>query len=528
MSRTSRWSAWRTLPRTAWSRISEAFHNFSTGLWQSGRPVWVLAIVASIGLVAGFALSGLVRSPADVNTGQGTAEGLITAKVEARQITATVVGRAEIAFADLVYVEPSTPEGALSAIVTGAVPAVGSQLKAGSVVLEVSGRPVFVLPGNFGAYRSLGPDSHGPDVAQLRAALNGLGLNAGTPGNQEYDAALADAVRSLYTKAGYAPPGSQDSSLSSAVRGARDALTEANEQLDQAKKDLASAKADLKSAKTQLSKASDATERAMAQEAVKTAQGMVDGCETQVTSASRGVSRAQESLAETQKAAWTPMPVGEVVFVHDLPRRVDQVSVKIGDDLNANTDEETPAPVVLSGAEIEVVARVNSAEAELLEVGGPAVMSVTGVGDITGKIVSICGAGGGGERSGESSGDLQFCSVDIALDDIGHISAADLVGNFQVTMTVGTSSQDSLVVPVAAVSADTAGKARITVVEGELVTGVGAKDQATTTVMVDVGISAEGMVEITHSDLELHPGDLVVIGQGVARAATTGEPEGGR
>jgi len=173
--------------------------------------------------------------------------------------------------------------------------------------------------------------------------------------------------------------------------------------------------------------------------------------------------------------------------------------------------------VVLSGAQITVTAQVDMSQATLLVVGGPAELAVPGGGVVTGQIASICDVTGAVSQTSR-------CPVGITVTDMGAAGMSDLVGNVQVTMVVGTSSPDSLIVPVAAVSADTAGNARITVVDGQLEPGVAARDQKTTVVQVETGLSAEGMVEIVHATPAIAAGDLVVIGQGASQASATPTP----
>jgi hypothetical protein len=480
----------------------------------------VLAIIAVVSLVLGFGLGRLVRSPADLAAGEAVPpEGLITAKIEARSITSTVVARADVVFADPVEINPSAPEGVGGAVVTGQVPEVGAEVAAGAVILEVYGSPVFILPGIFRAYRSLGPGSSGPDVVQLRAALAGLGLNAGVDGAKTYDQALANAVKQLYENAGYPAPGSEDTSLARALRDARDQVTDARTARDQAVKDLAAAEQAVKDAP-------DA-------EGKQQAQQLADAARSALEQARRSVTRGEEALADAERASWTTMPVGAVVFVSDLPRRVDQVNVTVGSDLSqigsGGMDPMTGmsasnAAVVLSGADIEVTAQVNLDEASLLTVGGPAVLGVGGD-EVEGQIAEICPeadnlAGGGAEAGAQ-------CAVKITAEDLAGLDAAAMVGNVLVTMVVGTASADPLVVPVAAVSADTAGHARIEVVEGELVKDQAAASQPTRMVGIVPGLTAEGMVEIKQADITLQAGDLVVIGRGAAQAPPSGEPSTG-
>ncbi|MDR2931156.1 MAG: hypothetical protein LBV06_09680 [Propionibacteriaceae bacterium] len=522
-------------------------------LWRSGRAVWVLAGVGVLGLIIGYVLGGVVLSPQRAASPPPT-EGLITAKVEARQITARVVGRADVAFTDRVSVTPPTPEDAVAAVVTGQVPTVGSQVNAGDVVLEVSGRPVFVLRGDFPSYRSLSAGSSGADVTELRAALNDLGLDAG-PASASYDAALAEAVRALYGRAGYsAPDGGELATLK--VRSAEDGVSDAATTLKRAKEDVVRAEKALDAAKADQATAQRnhdtpaganqgaATDPGSADQRLgddlRQAGDMVEHSESALQQAKdavelarRGQTRAEQTLTDAQRDAWAIMPVGAVVFVPDLPRRVDEVHVGVGDDLAklANRSETSqaaaPAPLVLSGAQIAITAQVGMDEAGLLRVDGPAMLTIPGGGTIHGVITSICDEAGTASTPGKTTGRdgaaaaPQRCAVAVTLGDLGGLAAADLVGNQQVTMDVGTSSTESLLVPVAAVSADTAGHARITVVSGGLEPGVAARDQKTTVVDVETGLSAEGMVEITRATPPITAGDLVVIGQGASQTNPT-------
>jgi peptidoglycan hydrolase-like protein with peptidoglycan-binding domain len=472
----------------------------------------LLAIVAVVFLGLGFLLGGLVRSPAELAAETAVPpEGLITAKVEARAITSTVTARADVVFADPVEINPAAPEGVGAPVVTGQVPEVGAEVKAGDVILEVSGSPVFVLPGSFKAYRSMGPGSSGPDVAQLRAALAALGYNAGNAESKDYDKALADAVKALYQDAGYPAPGSENLELARAARDAGDAVVDAREARDQAARAVTAAE-------KAVEEAPDAAAQAQAVEALEAARSAL-------AQAERSVARAREALADAEKAAWTTMPLGAVVFVADLPRRVDQVSVAVGSDLGeVGGGEPDPmagqpassAAVVLSGAEIEVTAQVASDEAALLKVGGEAQLAVGG-GEVTGQIAEICPeAAAGAATDGGAAGEVGAgagCAVKITVADLGEAAPEELTGNVLVTMVVGVSSEDSLVVPVAAVSADTAGNARIEVVVGELAKDQAAADQETRVVGIVPGLTAEGMVEVKEADIELKAGDLVVVGR---------------
>ena len=79
---------------------------------------------------------------------------------------------------------------------------VGGKAEAGTSLVDVAGRPTFVLPGNLAAYRTLGPAMTGPDVTQLQAALRTLGYKI-PEDEKTFGAATKEAVNALYADRGY-------------------------------------------------------------------------------------------------------------------------------------------------------------------------------------------------------------------------------------------------------------------------------------------------------------------------------------
>ncbi len=469
-----------------------------SSLLSAAAPVWVLVGVAVLALIAGFVVGSFLKSPDDIASQSAPPPvGLITAAIEARQLTSTVIERADVEFGDPVTVNAAAPAGADTAVVTGRVPKVDATVSAGTVLLEVSGRPIIVLPGRFPAYRTIGPGSVGPDVKQLRNALKKLGYSAGN-GGQTYDAALASAVGKLYKKAGYPAPGSQDLALSDAVRNAEDALTDARDAESQTNKQMSDA--------AQLP--ADEQEAALsdAKQALKDAK--------------RGTERAEETLAAAKKAAWTPLPISEVVFVSGLPRRVNTVNVRLGQDLSddsaivaaddAGEASSVSGEIVLSDTKITATALVTSTEAALLQTGGPAELTTSEGTVVKGTIKSICDTSAAAQDDGTEA--VPDCAVGITISAKA-MRPDTPTGNMLVTFEVGKSAPDSLVVPVAAVSADSSGATRVEVVEGPLAKDAAAANQPTTMVTITTGLSADGYVEITQSEPTLKAGDLVVVGR---------------
>ncbi|MFB2556147.1 hypothetical protein [Herbiconiux liangxiaofengii] len=159
---------------------------------RGARLVGVLGAVALLSLGVGVAAAELVVSPADLAARTRAPEaGPIFAPVERRVVANTVTARADVTYADAVDVAVDTSGLAGPAVVTGRVPEVGATIDAGGVALEVAGRPVIVLPGGLPAYRTVRAGQSGPDVLQLKAALKGLGIEAGDPASSSYDATTA-------------------------------------------------------------------------------------------------------------------------------------------------------------------------------------------------------------------------------------------------------------------------------------------------------------------------------------------------
>jgi multidrug efflux pump subunit AcrA (membrane-fusion protein) len=81
----------------------------------------------------------------------------------------------------------------------------GSQVRAGQLLAEIDGRPIFVLRGRLPPYRDLRKGDHGPDVTQLQRALEGLGYaNFDPPG--EFGQSTAFSLLLFYRHLGYTAP----------------------------------------------------------------------------------------------------------------------------------------------------------------------------------------------------------------------------------------------------------------------------------------------------------------------------------
>ena len=100
---------------------------------------------------------------------------VITEQVQRRVLESDLVARAVVAPAQVVIIGPQATASGGRAVVTRTPLNAGEPVKAGTCVLEVSGRPVIVMPGSIPMYRDLRPGQTGRDVQQLQSALGTLG-----------------------------------------------------------------------------------------------------------------------------------------------------------------------------------------------------------------------------------------------------------------------------------------------------------------------------------------------------------------
>lgn len=171
---------------------------------RRGTVRWVAGILLGCLLLAGGWFAALrFESPTqrDASTEPPPA-GPITAEVIRGTLSQTMSARA-------VFEAQHTEEFLLStvaspSVVTANPASPGATIANGGVVLEVNGRPVFVLTGEFPFYRDLTIGDAGPDVEQLQRALVAAGYPMPIDGAFGYQ--TARGLSSLYTAAGYSVP----------------------------------------------------------------------------------------------------------------------------------------------------------------------------------------------------------------------------------------------------------------------------------------------------------------------------------
>ncbi|MCL2594103.1 MAG: hypothetical protein FWD83_01065 [Promicromonosporaceae bacterium] len=506
------------------------------GVGSKKRTLPILAAVAVLSLAAGFGLSHFVVNPADAAARTAPpAAGLITVPIENRELSNDVTIRGDVLFDGASDVTVDTAEMGMRAIVTGHIPEVGAELVAGSVALEIGGRPVILLPGGLPTFRTLRVGDSGPDVVQLREALAYLGISTGSTTSDVFDAALATGITELYRQVGFPTPpvpdgvAAEQEAARAAVRMAEENVTRAQTELNnagggpsqveitaadaavnaavrdhgvavaaQADHEVACeaeeiencATADFATFQAAVDNAADAITVAQAARAALNAPVDTSAARDALNAARQGLTNAQEALQAANEAALPFLPASEVVFLDTLPRRVDHVAVRRGETVGG------AAIMSVSGAELKVTASAAAADRALLEVGDAGIVDA---GELT-VDVTIAEIGPADAATGRST-------ITFALEDLTAEEVVALRGrNVRITIPVSATGGAVLTVPLAALTAGPGGEARIEIQE---------TDGTTSLVEVTTGLAAGGHVEIEGVGRDLRVGDLVVIGQGM-------------
>lgn len=312
-----------------------------------GRRKWLLALVALLALAGGgWVLAQQVQSPSQAASKAGPPEASwITAPVEHRVLAQTVIVRGMVRpQLSISVLPPSSVEG--NPVVTAISAAVGDEVLEGTRLLEVSGRPVFLLQGDVPVFRSLNPLMSGPDVTQLQLALTRLGCDTSTDAGV-FGEATKLCVAKLYSDAGYVPvpvaPATDVAAAESAVTdsqaavdAAQQALTTASQGPTQA--DLRTADAEVRAARRGYEDAVAAGSDAetAAQNAVAQAQAALDQIRTTPEAGPTDIAAAEAELA----AALAAVAPAQRAATSAIASADDTLSLAIAarDDLNVQPD----------------------------------------------------------------------------------------------------------------------------------------------------------------------------------------------
>ncbi|WP_369145865.1 peptidoglycan-binding protein [Streptomyces sp. R44] len=479
------------------------------GARMNRRRFWVAALVAgAVALTgAGVAATALIRSPAQVAAdAEPPPQDVLVARIENRVLAETVVLRGTVVAGQTVQVAPVSAggEGGTSPVITKVSVKSGDAVRSGKVLLEVSGRPVFVLRGGLPVYRDLKPGATGDDVKQLQDALAALGHGRGGDSKGTFGPGTKDAVEEFYSSIGYDPKPAVDDD-GAAVDGAGTAVTGAERAVVDARDALAANKD-----ATQTKSLKKARDRAV-----------------------EDLAAARETLAKAEAAAGPMVPAAEVVFVRAFPARVATITARPGAQVSGTAMtlssgklmaqgylQDHQKGLVRAGQKVRILAETTGQEtagtvvsvadtpSQQDQQSGP---QGTGSGGNSGSGTGNGGGGGGDGTQGNGAVGYLF-TVDPARE-----LPSGLAGQ-EVRLTIEAASTDgkALVVPVTAVSAGVDGKTVVTTVDG-----TGRQER----IEVRTGTTGDGYVEIVPLTAgALQEGDEVVTG--VNPGAASGSAEG--
>jgi hypothetical protein len=486
-----------------------------TVIFRRGRLIWLGAAGGALLLTVGL-LVGHYALPAGADRSAPHA-GLVTVPVRYATLQNVVTLRGQVGFANSLDVTIDTSALNGTPVVTGHVPAVGAQLAALSIALEVSGRPVIVLPGAITAYRTLKFGMSGTDVVQFKQAMRAVGLDAGDPTNPVFDETAADAIPTLYAKVGYAAPPRADG-IDEAVTQARSTEQSAEDTLASAQNDLAvstagptavevqradnavrsaqraldSAKAATPSDANQIADLQDALTLATTERQALDATPDTRAQQLAVRAASRSLSEARAALTVANHNALPSFPQSEVLFVAQLPARVDKVDAHQGERLAGSA-------MTLSGTTVALTGSISVGDAKLLKTSDAATFDLPGGGKHAATVTNITPG-----ATADDPSTITLAPAALTADQIKQLSGQ----NVKVDVPVGATKGAVLSVPEAALTAGPGGETRVQVVDGDPRDGAKA---GTHLVVVDTGLAAQGQVEVTPKSGSLHKNDLVVV-----------------
>ncbi|WP_243869320.1 peptidoglycan-binding domain-containing protein [Streptomyces liangshanensis] len=344
----------------------------------------------------------------------------------------------------------------------------GAKIKAGQVLLEVSGRPVIALEGNLPVYRDLKPGAEGDDVAQLQRALEKLGHGSGADAKGHFGSGTKSALAMLYQSVGYDPmPADPDGDA--AVESARDAVTAAQRAMEDSR------------------------------DAVK--GGGDKEADRRTERAEEDLRKAEEQLAGTLAKSGPMLPAAEVVFLKRFPARVDTVTTTVGATVSGPVLTVSSGALVVHGflrqqqrGLVRVGQKVDI-ESELTGMSASGV--VVSVGD---TITSDQQPEGGGAVQPNSGPSGYRMAVKPEKDLDARLAGQDL----RLTVQAASTGGKAIVVPVTAVFAAADGKTSVVVVD---------RTSHQRRVPVRAGASGDGYVEVRPAaGGRLAEGDRVITG----------------
>lgn len=280
-----------------------------------------------------------------------------------------------------------------------------------------------------------------------------------------------------------------------AVRSAEDGLAAAQKALDDllAPPDTTAQSRAVDSARSGLESAQSGVEDAVrgaedAQTGLEDAASGVEDAQTGLEDARAELADAEADLAKLESETGIWIPAGELIFLERLPVRVDRLTAERGSTVSGSF-------MTVTGSELAARGSVLVRDVSLVREGQEArIDDPLLVEPLAGEIRLVA------DRAGTRNVANDRHYLEITAEGIPD----ELIGaNVKVVIPVGGTDGEVLAVPAAALSATADGSTRVEVEQ---------PDGSTRFVVVDPGLAASGLVEVTPLDGELQEGDLVVVG----------------
>jgi hypothetical protein len=485
----------------------------------------VLAIMVCAAIGSWFAGSS-IKSPAEVAARTAPpSPSPILVPVEQRVLSSVILtrGTGRFGLPQPITIVPSLQKPQAGVITT--LPRRNQQLTYGDVLLTASGRPAFILAGDVPVYRDMVLGSTGRDIRQLKLNLNRLGFNPGSF-NAEYDLKTSQAVGRWYASAGWEPFAATSEQLGNigaleqelatamldkvtaedAIAAAPQAVIAARARADNANQiaaaEVAARTAErdrllrIRSKKSDRARAKAELELAQVTAGATKLEGEVDiqaaidaqkTAERELQLAEAKAKRLAAALEIARQKATIKVPADEIVFVPELPVRVEELSAALGDYASGTV-------MAVTDNQIAIDSSLPLDQAALVKPGMAVAIDESALGIKTNGVV---------HRVASTSGTNGVDGYHVYFEVRVASAATSLVGfSLRLTIPIESTGGAVNVVPISALSLATDGTSRVQVDhEGTL-----------SHMVVEPGLSAEGFVEVTPVDGELKAGQLVVIG----------------
>ena len=503
-----------------------------SGAARRRRALLGVALAAGLVAVGGVGAATLVKSPAERAARTAPPpNSLLTAPVVSQVLTPSTAARA-VVYPPVQYnVVPTAASAEVTALYVselGVQP--GDTVSAGQLLAEVSGQPLFALPGPVPAYRDLKPGSTGPDVAELQDALAGLGHGSGEDDKGSYGPGTAAAVSAFYRGLGRPVP-TTGATTQQAVDTAQKAVDSDRQTVDnltaQKRAGAAAPQNPPPPQPTRPDRQSRPTQQSQQQPAVDLDQ--------QLATARKQLAADEAALARAGAVNGPMVPAAHVLFLPALPATVTAVNGAVGSPVSGTLLSLTSGGLTVTGQLMpgQAVGVTPGMAVELLseDTGITVHGTVAEVGTPTtappaGRVITLGGAGAapaggapgaalGGAPAGQTaagqvagapnsqSGGPSYLPVTITPDT--PLPATMNGRNVRLTVLKAKAGAPVTAVPVAAISTNAAGRTSVTRVDP-------AGNRST--VPVTTGVTADGLVAVSPAEgAQLRAGDQVVVGK---------------